>query len=134
MKKIILYGIWLVLYALCASLSHIAEPAGAQAAAMTLISLLFFVPGVLLLIDGLRNNDAKTLAQLRWISGASLGLTLVLLVVNILSVMNSKTAGNVLNEILIFVSVPMVSSQHWLLSMFLWALLLFTTFLNRKKS
>ncbi len=132
MKKIILYSIWLVLYGLCAALGHIAEPAGGQAVAMLVVSLLFFVPGIILLIDALRTSDKKGLTLLRWISGASLGFTLVLLVVNILSVANSQAAGLVLYEILIFVSVPMVCSQHWLLSLFLWALLLFSTFWKKK--
>lgn len=132
MKKIILYSVWLVLYALCAGLAHIAEPAGAQAVAMTLLSLCFFVPGVILLVDALRSGDKKELTLLRWISGVFLVLTLVLLVVNILSALNSEAAGIVLYEILIFVSVPMVCSQHWLLSMFLWALLLFSTFWKKK--
>ena len=132
MKKIILYAVWLVLYGLCAALGHISQPAGAQAAAMLILSLLFFVPGILLLVDALRAGDRKGLALLRWICGASLGLTLVMLVVNILSALNSTTAGIVLHEILIFVSVPMVCSQHWLLSLFLWALLLFSTFWKKK--
>ena len=70
MKKIILYAVWLVLYGLCAALGHIPQPAGAQAAAMLILSLLFFVPGILLLVDALRAGDRKGLALLRWICGA----------------------------------------------------------------
>lgn len=134
MKKKILYSIWLVFYALCAGLGHIAEPVGSQATAMTLLSLFFFIPGVILLIDARRSGNQKGLLQLRWISAASLALTLIFLVVNILSAVNSEAAGIVLYEFLIFVSVPMVCSQQWLLSMFLWALLLFSTFVQKKKS
>ena len=133
MKKWILFGSWICLYALCAGLGHIPAPAGAQAVAMTLMSLIFFLPGVILLVDALRAKDSKTLLILRWVSGLSLGLTLVALVANILSALASEAVGNVLYEILIFVSVPMACSQHWLLSLFLWACLLFATLPGRKK-
>ena len=134
MKKIVLYTLWLILYVLCAILSHFAEPSTQQAAAITLISLLFFVPGVLLLIDGLRTQNKKGVLLLRWISGSSLALSVVMLVVNILSALSSDAVGVVLYELLIFVSVPMIASQHWLLSLFLWSMLFFATFLDRKKS
>lgn len=133
MKKVILYEVWVILYALCAGLGHITEPTDTQAIALTLMSLIFFVPGVVLLVDALRSNDKKTLVQLRWISALSLGLTLIFMVANVLSVLSSETVGNALYEILIFVSVPMVCCQYWLLSMFLWACLLFATLPGRKK-
>ena len=133
MKKRILYGCWVCLYALCAALGHVAEPAAVQAVALTLMSLIFFIPAIILLVDALRAKDKKALLQLRWISALSLGLTLLLLVANVLSAMSTEAVGNVLYEILIFVSVPMVCSQHWLLSLFLWACLLFATLPGRKK-
>lgn len=132
-KYWLLYGSWLWLYLLCAGLAHVTEPSSLQSAAMTLLSLVFFVPGVILLVDGLRKGDQKQLRLLRWISIASLGLTLVLLVANVLSALASEILGNVLYELLIFVSVPMVCSRHWVLSLFLWACLLFATFIGRKK-
>lgn len=133
MKKRILYIAWAFFYALCAGLGHVSQPGDAQSVALTLLSLVFFVPGAILLIDALRSGDRKTLLALRWISGASLGLTLLMLVANVLAVMGSEVLGTVLYELLIFVSVPMVCSRHWVLSLFLWACLLFATLPLKKK-
>ena len=132
MKKRILYISWGVLYALCAGLGHITQPSDVQSVALTLLSLVFFVPGAILLVDALRFGDPKTRKTLRWISGISLGLTLVLLVANVFSVLWSEAAGTVLYELLIFVSVPMVCSRHWVLSLFLWACLFFAALPAKK--
>lgn len=134
MKKSVLYIIWACLYFLCAGLGHISEPAPVQAVALTLFALFFFVPGTILLIQALRKQDKKTLLQLRWISGLSLGLTFALLLANVFSVLGSELLGDVLYEFLIFVSVPMICSQYWFASLFLWACLLFATFPFKKNS
>lgn len=133
MKKRILYISWGVLYALCAGLGHVTQPTDVQSVALTLLSLVFFVPGAILLVDALRSGNQKTRKELRWISGISLTLTLVLLVLNFLSALWSEALGAVLYELLIFVSVPMVCSRHWVLSLFLWACLFFATLPPKKR-
>ncbi len=132
MKKVILYCIWAALYILCFILGCIPNPDAGQAAAMTVVSVLFFIPGALLLYHAFRSRDKQLLVQLRWISGLSLGLTVVMLIVNFLSVTASQTAGTVLYYILGIVSVPMFCSQHYVLSLFLWACILFCTLPNKK--
>lgn len=132
MKKIILYSVWAVFYVICACLGFISEPTQTQAAAMTVMAIIFFLPGAVLLIDALRKQDKKQLLLLRWISGLSLGLTLVMLIANFMSVYASQTAGNVLYALLNLVSVPMVCSQHYILSLFLWACILVCTLPKRK--
>ena len=122
------------MYALCAGLGHINEPGDIQSVALTLISLLFFVPPTILLIDALRSGDNKMLKQLRIISIVSLVLTFILLILNVGSMLASEIWGIVLQELLIFVSVPMFCSQHWVLSMFLWALLFFAALPAKKQS
>lgn len=134
MKKPILYISWGVLYALCAGLGHITQPADVQGVAMTLLSLAFFLPGAILLIDALRSGDQKTRLTLRWISGLSLALTSVFLVANVASALGSETLGKVLHELLLFVSVPMFCSRYWVLSLFLWACLFFATLPLKKRS
>ncbi len=134
MKKRILYIAWGCMYALCAGLGHINAPGSAQSAALTLMALLFFVPPGILLIDALRTNNTKTLLRLRFFSMVSLGLTFILLILNVSSMLASEVWGTVLHEILILVSVPMICSQHWVLSMFLWAALLFATLPLKKHS
>lgn len=133
MKKYILYGIWFCLYVTCLFLGYVTEPDQAQQVALLLMALIFFVPGVLLLIDAHRAKDAKTLCILRWISAVSLGLTVVLLIANVASALAPDAVGNALYELLIIVSVPMVCSQHWLVSLFLWACLFFATLRRKAK-
>ena len=134
MKKRILYIVWGCLYALCAGLGHVTEPGSVQSVALTLLALVFFVPPAVLLIDALRSNDKKMLLQLRTISIVSLALTFILLLLNVISFLASEATGVFLHELLLFASVPMFCSQHWVLSMFLWALLLFISIPPKKQS
>lgn len=127
MKKRILYWIWGFFYLLCAFISNLENPVGAQKAALTVLSLIFFIPPVILLVDALKAEGKKTLLTLRVISILSLSLTLAALIANIAVVGASDTVGRVLHQVLIFASVPMVCSQHFVLSLFLWACLLFAT-------
>lgn len=126
MKVKIAYALWAVLFATCACLGFVNDAAGFGKALLTLSSLIFFLPGVLLLYWGQRK-------QVRIISICSLSATLVLLVANFFSVLASEAVGNVLYAVLVIVSSPMVCSQYWVLSMFAWACLLMATFLKPKK-
>ena len=126
MKVKITYGLWAFLYILCGGLGFTAPQDGFAGGVMTVLSLLFFVPGILLLYWGFRKT-------VRLISAISLGLTLVLLLANFASLGMSETAGNVLYSILILVSSPMVCSGYWVLSLFLWACLLMGSFLKKKQ-
>lgn len=128
MKQKLLYGIWGFMWLMCALLGHITGAEGAQAGALTVLGLCAFVPGGVLLADGIRNARRKTVLAVRWISGASLLLTAVFFIANIASVTASETTGDVLYEILIFVSSPMMCMQFYPLSLFLWACLLVSSF------
>ncbi len=134
MKKSILYGVWLVLYAICAGLSFVENPVGLQKSALTVMSIFFFAPGAMLLINACKAKDRKTVLLLRWVSGASVALTVVVLIANLFSALGSEALGNALYTLLILVSVPMVCSQSWALSIFLWLCLFFATFLLKKKA
>ena len=133
MKKRILYILWGWLYLLCAALGHLENPEGMQAAALTVLSLLFFVPGFLLLYAGWREKSKKTLDTIFYICLASLVLTVCFLLANVLSVTGSETLGKVLYVFLIWVSAPMVCSGYWFLSLFLWAFLLFSAKVLKKR-
>ena len=135
MKKWILSGLWGCLYITCAVLSFmVTEPAGMQYFAVLFFSALFFVPPVWLLVDAYRQKDKKLMRLLRWISGLSLALTLVFLVANVMSALGSEALGNAMYSILVLVSVPMVCSNQWFLSMFLWACIFFATIEKRQKN
>ena len=120
MKNTHLYALWGVMFSLCAGLGFIPASSGFLAGGMTALSLLCFVPPALLLYQG--GPDARALV--RNLSAASLGLTLVLLVLNFLCAMQSEFLGRVLHIMLVIVSSPMICSGHWALSLFLWACLL----------
>jgi len=126
MKIKITYALWAVLFVICACLGFVRDAAGFGKVLLILSSLIFFLPGVVLLCWGQRK-------QVRIISLCSLGATLLLLVGNFFSVLASQLVGDILYVILAIVSSPMLCSQYWVLSMFLWACLLMGTFLTPKK-
>ena len=127
MKKY-LYPAWVVLYVICAALGAISERSVAGQWTLTVLSLLYFVPGFWLLTEALMHKDRQQLKYLRLISGIFLGLTIVALVANILSALGSVALGNVMYVVLILVSVPMLCCQYWALTLFLWAALFFASF------
>ena len=120
MKPKYLYALWAVLFILCAGLGFIPEPEGAAATVMTTLSVFCFVPPALLLYQG-GKQDALLIRNL---SALSLGLTLVLLILNFLTAFSSETLGKILHYVLTIVSSPMICSGHWAMSLFLWACLL----------
>ena len=124
MKNKTLYILWAILFALCAVLGFFREAVTEGKWLMTLLSVLFFVPPGVLLWRSRKNGDNHTRLLLRNLSGASLGITLVLLVVNFLSVLGSARIGAVLNALLTILAAPMVCSGYWALSIFFWAFLL----------
>ena len=126
MKIKLTYALWGVLFIICACLGVVRDAAGFGKVLLILSSLIFFLPGVLLLYWGQRK-------QVRIISICSLSATLVLLVANFFSVLASKAVGDILYALLVLVSSPMVCSQYWVLSLFLWACLLMATFVKPKK-
>lgn len=130
MRNKTLYAAWAVLFALCAGLGFIPEPQGFGKAVLVILSLAFFVPPFLLLRQGSRN----TRVLVRNLSALSLGLTLALLVLNFLSVQLPVAVGDMLYGMLVMVSSPMVCSQFWALSLFLWACLLFTAVSKLKQA
>ena len=120
MKRKILYALWACLFSLCAGLGFIPEPVQIQARIMTLLAVLTFLPPALLLYRA-GENDVRLIRNL---SAMSLGLTLVLLILNFFTAFSSEALGLVLHYVLIIVSSPMICSGHWALSLFLWACLL----------
>ncbi len=133
MKRKNLYITWGVLYVICATLGFIHEPEGVLAGLMVILSLLFFLPPAMLLYRAIPREQWGTVRMVRNISIASLMLTLIMLVLNFLSLSASDAVGYVMNGLLIIVSSPMVCGQAWVLSLFLWACLLMVSLKYRKK-
>lgn len=124
MKKSALFVLWGGLFGLCAALGFVPEPEGGWKWLMVIAGILFFVPGWLLFFTACREGDRPTLALLRNLSAASLAVTVILLIINFLSVFFSEVLGSILYSILVIVSTPMICTQYWALSLFLWACLM----------
>lgn len=128
------YFLWSFLFILCALLGFIPEPVGFLKALCVFLSLLFFAPGFALLFQAQKNRDKHTLLLIRNLCLISLGLTLLFLVLNLLSAGTSEITGDLLYGFLVVLSAPMVCSQYWVISLFLWGCLLMTSFSFLKKS
>ena len=128
-----LYFIWGGLFILCGLLGFIPEPEGLVKALMVLSSVVFFVPGGILLYLSKQEGDLRTIGIVRNLSIISLAVTLVLLVLNFLSGNASAAMGDFLYGLLVMLAAPMVCSQYWFLSLFLWACLLMTALSMGKK-
>lgn len=133
MNKKFLLSLWGVLLALCAGLGLIREPDGVVAWLLTMLAVASFVPPLLLVYRGKKRGDRGTLRLIRGLSAASLALTLVLLIANFLSVAASQTVGDILYGMLVVAATPMVCSQIWVLSLFLWAYLMISCHSALKK-
>ena len=128
MKEKVLYIFWLCFYILCVGLGTVTGRSAGLNIAFTVLSLLFFLPGILLLWEGVRTDNQKMLLRVRLVSGISLILTVSLIVLNILTVTAGAAVGKVLNDLLILVSAPMFCCYWRGLSLFLWACLFVSSF------
>lgn len=124
MNQKILSALWGGLFIVCAGLGFIPEPEGSLQILLTVLSLLFFLPPALLLYRAVRKQDKASIQLIRNLAGLSLVLTVVLLILNFLTVFTSEILGQILHYVLTIVSCPMICSGHWVMSLFFWACLL----------
>lgn len=121
------YILWGCLYILCAFLGFIPEAAGFGKFLLILAAAAFFVPGWVLLYFTHKSGEMTHARNVRTLSLISLGLTLLLLILNFASGHASVAAGSMLYTLLVLFSAPMYCSQYWIASLFLWACLLMTS-------
>ena len=135
MTKTAWFTVWSGLFILCAGLGFIPEPTGLLKFLLTGLSIAFFAPPAMILYSAREEKDKSVIRLIRNLAAASLVLTVVTLVCNFLSLMASESVGNILYVVLVIVSAPMVCSQYWVLSLFLWACLLMVSLnlLKKKK-
>ncbi len=126
-KKTILYIVWAVIYCICVGLGFVTNPTPAEKAVLIAISLGFFIPPYWLYFLAKKEKSRKTLLALRLVSIGILSLSLLLLVLNFLSVYFSAHTGLAVYVLLVMFSAPMVCSQIWFLPLFLWAVLMMLT-------
>lgn len=134
MKNSVLYMLWAGLFILCAVLGFIPNPQGALRNCLTVLAVLFFVPGGVLTYRAAKAGDRDGLKLIRNLSAASLAVTLAVLVLSFATVAASEGVGNFVYGLLVILSSPMVCSGIWVLSMFLWACLLMTSISQLKKT
>ena len=132
-KEAILYVLWLFLYILCVGLGTVEKVEGLGKVFFILTALIFFIPGVMLLSMGIRENNKKTVLRVRIIAVCSLLLTVAVFCVNLWAVGASAGVGRFLHDLLNLVSAPMFCMQYWIVSLFLWACILSASFLKRKR-
>lgn len=118
MSNKLLFTLWGLLFIICAALGFMPEPS------FPLAALVFFLPPAVLLYRAGKRGDRACVKLVSCLAALSLGLTLLLLVANVLSVAASEAVGTALYRLLVIVSAPMVCSGYWALSLFLWACLL----------
>ncbi len=129
MSKKVLYPVWAVIFAICAGFGFVPEPAGAAKVCCTLLSLLFFVPPAVIVYLGWKERDFSAIRLVRNLALGSLAATLVVLVVNFMTLAVPYWVGDLVYAVLVIVSAPMVCSQTWILSLLLWAALMWTCIL-----
>ena len=132
-KELVLYTAWLCLYILCVGLGTVEEVVGIGKVLFVLTALIFFIPGVLLLVLGRQEKDKKMILRVRILAICSLALTVIVFCANVFAVAASSQLGSFLNDLLNLVSAPMFCSQYWILSLFCWACLLSASFTKTSK-
>lgn len=130
LKEKILYLSWLCMYVLCAGLGTIPETGRNTVGhiVLTILSVLFFIPGTLLLYDGITKDIKRLRVTVRVISLISLILTLSMIILNIVLIRAWETVENLLNDLLILVSAPMYCAYWKGLGPFFWACLFVSSF------
>lgn len=134
MKEKIAYALWACLYILCVGLAFIDPPQGFGKYVLLLIELIFFLPGLWLLVEGIKQRNRKLLLRLRIVCICSLALTMLAIVAFFLSTNASDAVNQTWFDILALVSAPMLCSAYWALSWFLWACLLMGTLCKPNKN
>ncbi len=126
MKQKTICLLWLFLYIICIGLGTLEYDILPLQIFQGIFAAAFYVPPVLLVLEGLKNR--KYLILPRIVSIVSLSLTLVLMIAQVFSVYASEATGNLLNQLYILVAAPMHCLPYGFISIFLWACLLLLTF------
>lgn len=128
-----LYGIWVIAFVICACLGFLPAPAGAAGVLCGLLAFAFFVPPVLIVHQSWKKQDRKSIRLVRNLAMGSLVATILILIGNFFTLAAPEWVGDVLYAILVIVSTPMVCGQIWVISLLLWAALMWTCILLLSK-
>ena len=129
MTKKSLYMIWAALFVLTAGLGFIQKPGGAGQVCCIVLAVSFFVPPAVLVYLGWKRNDRESLRLVRNLAFGSLLVTLLVLVANFMTLGAPVWVGDLLYAVMVIVTAPMVCGQAWVVSLLLWAALMWTCIL-----
>lgn len=124
MKKNSLLALWGIWFVVCAGLGFVTAEDTWVRVLLGALGFGFFLPPALVMYRAIRERDSETRKTLGLLAAASLGLTLALLILNILSVRWNAFWGGFLHTVLVILSAPMFCCGSWALSLFCWACLL----------
>ena len=133
MSNTVLYALWGGVYALCAGLGFVAEPGPTLRLLMIALSVCLFLPPLILNRRAARTEDRRTLLLVQKLALAWLIATGILLPGNFLSALASEAVGDFLHGLLTVISSPLVCSDSWALTIFLWACVFFDARSKLKK-
>lgn len=128
MKEKILYCVWAAMYIVCVGFGSAENRSPFLILLLGILALAFFVPGIMLIHQGVTTGNKKILRRVRIISIASLSLTLCMIIVNIICTLADEEVGHALHDLLNLVSAPMFCCLWRWTSLFLWACLLIGSF------
>ena len=118
------------MFVLCAWLGSAQTASPMAKVALTLIAILFFVPPALLLYNGIQGKNRKLILWIRGICLGCLILTPLFFCLFLVSI-NAPGLSYLFFLLLNIFSAPLFCGKSvWLLILFLWAALLFATFLK----
>ena len=133
MKYKYLYLMWAGMYVLCAGLGFVPADQSPVYWLLFFISCLFFVPPGWILAQAIRQKNRKQVKAVWIISLAWLILTVVLLVINFMTVGSSQAVGTAMYYLLTALASPMICSQVWVVPMFLFGCLLTASWQQLRK-
>lgn len=133
MSNTVLYALWGGLYAVCAALGFITAPGPALRLLMIILSVALFLPPLALNHRAAKGKNRLTLELVRNLAFAWLALASLLLVCSFLTVFSAEWVGNLLHSLLTIVASPLVCSDNWALTIFLWACVFFDARSKLKK-
>ena len=133
MSNTVLYALWGGLYAICAALGFVVTPGPALRLLMIVLSVAMFVPPFVLNYRGAKGSNRRMLELVRNLSFYWLVLTSLLLILSFMTVFAAQWVGNLLHSLLVIVGSPLVCSDNWALTIFLWSCVFFDARSKLKK-
>ena len=128
-----LYYSWLGLFALCAVLGFIPAPDSGTQGLGVIAAVLCFVPPAAIVWFGWKEKSWEDLRLVRNLAAGSLAMTVIAMIANFLTLAAPAWVGDLLYAVLVIVSSPMICGQFWIMSLALWAILLWSCMLLLKK-